>query len=109
MRRCIGDHHSGQLHCQAAKARAEQIVAEELTGRGWGEEELRQRRKNDPDKLEIAARLRRETTLSVKDIATRIHLGTSKGANANLHKYMRRGSPPGVNQPHRKARQTRNK
>ena len=32
----LGDHHSGQLHRQAADARAEQIVAEELTRRGWG-------------------------------------------------------------------------
>ena len=86
----LGDYHSGELHRRAAQARAEHIMAEELARRGWGEGELRQRRKSDPDKLEIAARLRRETTLSVKDIAGRVHLGTSKGANANLHKHLRR-------------------
>jgi len=59
---------------------------------------LPHRRKNDPDKLEIAARLRRETTLSIKDIAARVHLGTSKGANANLHHYLRRSSPPAASQ-----------
>ena len=93
----LGDHHSGELHRQAARARAEQILAEELARRDWGEAELKRRPKNDPDKLEMAARLRRETTLSVKDIAARVHLGTSKGANANLHRHMRRGSPPGAN------------
>ena len=94
----LGDHHSGQLHRQAAEARAEQIVAEELTRRGWREAELTHRRKNDPDKLEIAARLRRETTLSVKEIAALVQLGTSKGANANLHNYMRRRLPPRASQ-----------
>ncbi len=39
-------------------------------------------------KLEIAARLRRETTLSIKAIAARVHLGSSKAANANLHAHM---------------------
>jgi hypothetical protein len=37
---------------------------------------------------------RRETTLSLKDIAARVHSGTSKGANANPHNYMQRSSPP---------------
>ncbi len=41
-----------------------------------------------PGKLAIAARLRREITLSIKDIAARVQLGTSKGANKNLHKWM---------------------
>ena len=92
----LGEHHSGQLHRQAADARAERILAEELSRRGWREADLDQRRKNDPDKLEIAARLRRETTLSVKDIAARVRLGTSKGANTNLHNHMRRSAAPGA-------------
>jgi hypothetical protein len=68
-------------------------MAEELRRHGWAEDDLERRRKNDPDKLEIAARLRRETTLSVKEIAARVRLGTSKGANRNLHGYLKRGSP----------------
>jgi hypothetical protein len=51
---------------------------------------LVRRRKNDPDKLAIAARLRRETTLTLKAIAARVRLGTSKSANARLHKWMRK-------------------
>ncbi len=102
LRRMAGslrEHHSGQLHQQAARARADQIVAEELSRRGWSQAELERRRKNDPDKLEIAARLRRETTLSIKEIAGCVHLGTSKGANANLHHYMRQRSSPDRGQP----------
>jgi len=43
---------------------------------------------SDPTKLALAARSRRETTLSVKQIAVRLHLGKPKGARSNLHKFM---------------------
>jgi hypothetical protein len=46
--------------------------------------ELASRRKHDPAKLEIAARLGRETTFSVKQIATRLHLGAPKSASVRL-------------------------
>ena len=46
------------------------------------------RAKSDPAKLAMAARLRKETTLSIKSIAARVHLGTSKSANARLHQFM---------------------
>jgi len=36
----------------------------------------------------IAARLRKETILPIKSIAARVGLGTSKGANRNLHVWM---------------------
>lgn len=85
----LGEHHSGALHLEAAQAKAERIIAEELRRHGWQEGDLASRRRNDPVKLEIAARLRRETTLSIKAIAARVHLGTSKTANGKLHRYMR--------------------
>ena len=65
--------------------------AEELQRHGWAEAELEERPKNDPVKLDIAARLRRETALTIKAIAARVHLGTSKAANAKLHGHLRRG------------------
>jgi hypothetical protein len=55
---------------------------------GWKEGDLKRRRKNDPDKLEIGARLRLETTLTIKVIAARVSLGTSKGADTNLHRQV---------------------
>ncbi len=85
----LGGHHAGELHRQAADAKAERILGEELQRRGWRQEDLAARRKNDPAKLEMAARLRQETTLSIKTIATLMHLGTSKAANMKLHKHMR--------------------
>ena len=38
-------------------------------------------------KLQIAARLRRETILTIKSIAGRLGMGTSKSANVNLHAW----------------------
>jgi hypothetical protein len=64
------------------------MLTEELSRLGWTEQELEARPKSDPAKMCIAARLRKETTLSIKAIAGLVHLGTSKGANTNLHKWM---------------------
>jgi len=50
------------------------IIAEELA-----------RRRSDPGKLAIAARLRSETTLPIKWIAARVQMGTAKGAKSVLH------------------------
>ena len=89
----LKEHHAGELHRASAELKADRIVAEELKRRGWREKELGQRRKNDPGKLEIAARVRRETTLPIKAIAARVRLGSSKSANANLHRHMSSAGP----------------
>ena len=86
----LGDSHSGELRRETAQAKAGRIVGEELRRLGWKEKELAKRAKTDPGKLEMAARLRRETTLAIKEIAARVHLGTSKSANARLHEWMKR-------------------
>ena len=85
----IGEHHAGELRRETAGAKAERIVAEELKRLGWKKSELAGRPKGHPDKLALAARLRRETTLPLKEIALRAHLGTSKSANARLHRWMK--------------------
>jgi hypothetical protein len=61
--------------------------------------ERRRAQESEPEKLEIAAWLRRETTLSIKENARRVYLGTSKGANAHLHKHLRAQPPSGLGQP----------
>jgi hypothetical protein len=66
-------------------AKAERIIGEEPQRLGWNEADLPQRNQSDPEKLALAARLRRETTLPVKWIAARVQLGTSRSANAKLH------------------------
>ena len=40
------------------------------------------------EKLAIAASLRKETVFPIQSTAARVGLGTSKGANRNLHAWM---------------------
>jgi putative transposase len=95
----LGEYHSGELRRETAEAKAERIISEELQQMGWKESELREHGKNDPGKLALAARLRRETTLPIKRIAARLQLGTSKSANSNLHRWMRREKPSAAGAP----------
>ena len=81
----LGEHHSGQLHRETAEQRANRVLSEELSQRGWKESDLTTRRRGDPGKLAIAARLRSETTLPIKWIAARVQIGTTQGAKAVLH------------------------
>ena len=85
----LGEHHAGELHLATAAAKAERIITEELRRQGCEEAELLTRPKSDATKLEIAARLRRETTLPIKTIAARLRLGSSKAANRSVHSHMR--------------------
>jgi REP element-mobilizing transposase RayT len=85
----LGENHSGELRRESAESKAERIIVEEMSRLKWCEGDLASRPKNEPGKLVIAARLRRETTLPIKWIAARVQLGTSKSANAPLHDWMR--------------------
>ena len=73
------------------------MMRAELKRLGWKETELARRRKNDPGKLALASRWRRETTLSVKKIAQMVGLGTSKSANMKLHAWMK-ANPAGLDE-----------
>jgi len=77
----LGQHHFGQMRLEVAQAKAERIVGEELRRLGWRQADLGGRPKRDPRKLQIAVRLRQETTLSVKQIAARLHLGIRLASN----------------------------
>jgi hypothetical protein len=78
----LGEHHAGDLKCESAEAKAERIIAAELQRLRWSSTDLQLRLKSDPAKLQMAARLRAETTLPIHWIAQRLHLGTWKSANA---------------------------
>lgn len=81
----LGAHHAGELHRASAQAKAERIIAQELGRQGWQEADL-------------VARLRRETTLTIKAIAARVQLGSSKAANRSLHRHMRGVAQGGADQ-----------
>ena len=81
----MGENHSGRLRFESAEAKAERIIAEELRRMGWTERDLKVRLKSDPAKLALALRLRRETTLTLRQIAGRLHLGSWKSLNNKLY------------------------
>jgi REP element-mobilizing transposase RayT len=69
-----GDHYGTELR-EADEIHAEQVVERELRRRRWREIELSDRRKGDPAKVAIAWRLRQESTMTLKWIARRLHMG----------------------------------
>jgi hypothetical protein len=71
----VGEHHAASQREEMSEARAERIVREELEQRGWSEEDLTRQRKGDRAKVEMAKRLRSETTMSLKWIAARLKMG----------------------------------
>jgi len=73
----LGAHHGGGERIEAAQAKAERIVAEEMARRGWSGAALKRRRKADPEKIKIARRLRAETTMTWAWIAERLAMGTA--------------------------------
>ena len=83
----LGEHHSGELKRERAETKAGRIMAEELKRLGRRPGELSARPKSDPAKLAIAARLRRETTLTLSQITARLHTGTWKSLIAKLHRW----------------------
>ena len=83
----LGEPHSGALRRESEWARAEAILAEELKRLAWKEAELRRRPKSDAAKMAVAARLRRDTTLTIGDIAQRLHMGSRKTLSSKLHQW----------------------
>ena len=72
----MGAEHYGQERQETPLAKAERIVGEELKRLRIDEGTLEQRRKGDVDKIKIAQRLRRETTMTLGWIAERLRMGT---------------------------------
>jgi hypothetical protein len=50
-------------------------MVEELQRRGWGVQRLEPLRRADPEKLKVAARLRAETTVTLKWITEHLSMG----------------------------------
>jgi hypothetical protein len=50
---------------ETAERKAQHLLCDELQKRGWDLEGLKKRRKGDPDKIQIARRLRSQTTLTL--------------------------------------------
>ena len=83
MRARAGPNHGGPERRESEEAWAEELVAGELKRRRWTAAEMAQRRKGDGQKLEIARRLRQETTMTWNWIGKRLNMGVA-GSVANL-------------------------
>jgi len=68
-------HHGGEEKRETDEQKAERLVLEELAKRGWAEQDLEERRKTDAVKVKMAARLRRETVMTLDWIAERLQMG----------------------------------
>ncbi len=62
-------------------------IGAELKRLRWKEAQLSRRAKNDAAKMGVAARLRRETTLMIGDIAQRLHMGSRKSLSSKRHQW----------------------
>jgi len=81
----VGASHYGAQRRESGEQRAERLVREELQRRGWKEQDLRDLSKGDKGKVALARRLRQETTMSLKWIARRLHMGSWTYLSNLLH------------------------
>ena len=81
----LGEHHSGRLRAESAQLKAERIIRETLRGLKWKESDLKERAKGEEAKVELAYRLRQETTLTMRQIAERLSMGSWKSLNNKLY------------------------
>ena len=88
-----GTHHTGVEIAAAAEARAEELIAGFLVRLAWSEKELQSRPKGDLEKVALAELLRRESTMTLRWIATRLSMGTP-GHLSHLLYWRRRGIRP---------------
>ena len=75
--RAAGPGHAEREVREAEEAEAERLVREGMERLGWGQRELKARRKGDAGKVQVAAELRRRTTMTLRWIAQRLGMGTA--------------------------------
>lgn len=88
----MGEHHYGTERGESAAEKAVRIVREELAKAGRAEEDLASRAKGDPVKVAVAARLRQETTVTLKWISQRLHMGAWTHLNKRLYEQRKAGA-----------------
>ncbi len=81
----ICPNHYGAQRRETAIEKAERLIAEHLKQVGWEESRMLSRAKGDPVKVELARRLRAQTTMSLKWIANRLQMGSWSYASNLIH------------------------
>ena len=83
----MGEHHYGTERRESEQEKAERLVKGGLAKARWTEEDLKARRKSDPVKVRLAARLRTETTMTLKWISERLQMGAWTHLNKRLYEH----------------------
>ena len=78
------------MHRESGQAKGERIAGAALRQRKWSEQDLQQLPKSGAAKLEPEAQLRRETTLTTRQIPERLHLRSRKSLNNKLYLHCKR-------------------
>lgn len=81
----MGQEHYGEERRESRDSKAERIVEEEMRKLKVKERDLDTRCKGDLDKVRIAVRLRRETTVTFEWIAERLRMGSRSYAQNLVH------------------------
>jgi hypothetical protein len=89
-RQLASRRHAGEEIRPSALAKTQRLADEELKAIHWTDDDLLRRRKGDPQKVSIAARLRRETTMTLEWIAARLRMGTATHVAALLQRLERK-------------------
>ena len=74
----------------SAEQKGERIVLEELSRLGWNEADLAHRRKSDSDKIKIALRLRRQSSVTFAWIAQRLRMGVATHAANGVYRAIQK-------------------
>jgi len=88
-----GPLHRGPEVQESVEAKARKIVQEEMQSLGWTCRDLQARRKGDCQKVRIAVRLRRETTMTLAWIAEQLQMGAASHLACLLYRAEKKGSP----------------
>jgi REP element-mobilizing transposase RayT len=83
----LGPEHYGEERRESQEEKAEGVVGEELRRRKWTEATLGERSKGDREKVKMAARLRKETLVTVAWIAQRLQMGSVANVNTLLYRW----------------------
>jgi hypothetical protein len=81
----VGPSHYGADRQETGEEKARRLVRQELQRHGWKDEDLPGRPKGDKSKVALARRLRKETTMSLKWIAQKLHMGSWTYVSNLLH------------------------
>jgi REP element-mobilizing transposase RayT len=82
----LTENHLARERTDAIEMKVERIIRARLAEIGWSENDLRERAKCAPEKIDIAHQLRAETTLSLKKVAERLSMGTWTNVSSLLYK-----------------------